>query len=126
MNIIQNIALGLTVFLSFCNACIMLAAFKSFLGKPKATMQRRISELEEEMKKRISDVEEEVKEIKESLQKGNDKFLNLGEIVEALLQSTQALIEFEIQYCLLENKELSKGLEDAKANLSKCLSKIRG
>lgn len=115
MNIIQNIALGLTVFLSFGNACIMLAAFKTFLNRPKASIE-----------KRISDLEEKVKIIEESLQKGNDKFSNLGEIVEVLLQSTQALIEFEIQYCLLENKELSKGLEDAKANLSKCLSKIRG
>lgn len=115
MNIVQNIALGLTVFLSFCNACIMLAAFKAFLSKPKNTMI-----------KRIEDLEADVKNIKESLQKGNEKFSNLGEIVEALLQSTQALIEFEIQYCLLENKEFSKGLEDAKAALSKCLNKIRG
>ena len=115
MNIVQNIALGLTVFLSFCNACIMLAAFKAFLSRPRNTIIKRIEELELQ-----------VREIKESLQKGNEKFSNLGEIVEAMLQSIQALIEFEIQYCLLEDKEFSKGLEDAKTNLSKCLNKIRG
>jgi len=115
MNVLQNIALGLTVFLSFCNACIMLAAFKAFLSKPRNTIV-----------KRIEDLEAEVRAIKESLQKGNEKFGNLGEIIEALLQSVQALIAFEIQYCLLENKDLSKDLEDAKANLSKCLNKIRG
>lgn len=115
MNVVQNIALGLTVFLGFGNACIMLAAFKTFLSNPRKTMEKRVTELEEE-----------VKNIKESLQKGNEKFGNYGTIVEALIQSVQALIEFEIQYCILEDKELSKGLEDAKANLSKCLSKIRG
>lgn len=115
MSIVQNIALGLTVFLSFGNACIMLAAFKTFLSTPRKTME-----------KRVSDLEAKVASIEGSLQKGNEKFSDLGEIVEALLQCTQALIEFEIQYCLLENKEFSKGLEDAKTSLSKCLNKIRG
>lgn len=115
MGIIQNIVLGLTLFLSFGNACIMLAAFKAFLLRPKETTLQRIAQLEFE-----------VKEIKDSLNDGNDKFRFQGETLEVLIQAVQALIEFEIQYCLMEDKSMSKGLEKAKEDLNHYLSKFRG
>ena len=37
--------------------------------------------------------------------------------LKVLTRSTIALVEFEMQYCLIEHKEMSKGLEKAKEAL---------
>ena len=42
---------------------------------------------------------------------------------EVIIESTLALIEFEMQYCLMENKQVSEGLNDAKVSLQKFLAK---
>ena len=62
-------------------------------------------------------------DIKDSLKQGNDKFREQNETNEVLLNSTLALIEFEIQYCLTENKHISPELQKAKENLHTYLSK---
>ena len=109
----------LQIFLAFGNSCIMIFAFVKFLGKPKATLENRISA-----------VELEVKEIKASLLQGNDrfreqesKFEEQDEINSVLLGCMMALIEFEMQYCITEHKEMSEGLRDAKNDLNDLLSK---
>ena len=96
----------LQLILTFGNLCILLYAFKSFLTKPRDTMDQRVAMLEAEMK-----------EVKESLLKGNDKFRTQDNALEVITRSTLALVEFEMQYCLTEHKEMSEGLRDAKKDL---------
>ena len=109
----------LQIFLAFGNSCIMIFAFIKFLGKPKATLENRLSA-----------AELEIKEIKASLLQGNDRFRDQEsrfdeqeEINSVLLSCMMALIEFEMQYCITEHKDMSEGLRDAKSDLNDLLSK---
>lgn len=99
-------------FLIFCNVCIMLYVFKGFVSKPHNNLEDRINK-----------VELKVEEIEDSLKQGNDKFREQKVANEVLLNSILALIEFEIQYCLTENKHISPELQKAKENLHAYLSK---
>lgn len=64
-----------------------------------------------------------IKEIESSLLHGNDRFRDQEEVNEVLLHSILALIEFEMQYCIMEHKEMSKGLEKAKEDLNSFLAR---
>lgn len=103
---------AMQIVLAFGNICIMLYALKVFLTKPRNAMEERIATLEVKMK-----------EVEASLQQGNDNFRSQKQTNEVLLHSTLALIEFEIQYCIVEKKsptpELQKAKEDLQAYLSK-------
>lgn len=109
---IQTILMFMQGFLTFCNVCIILYAFKGFLSKPHNDLEERVKTLEVEQK-----------DIKERLLKGNDKFREQNETNEVLLHSTLALIEFEIQFCLLEHKAVTPELQKAKDSLHDYLSK---
>lgn len=98
--------------LTSANIIILMYAFIKFLSKPHNTLDSRVTILEAE-----------IKEIKDSLTKGDDKFRDQENTNEVLINSVLALIEFEIQYCLVEHKEMSKGLEKAKENLHNYLSR---
>lgn len=108
---IQQILSILQLFLTSANILILIYAFLKFINRPHDTLEGRISA-----------AEVEIKDIKQSLRLGNDKFSTQEKTNEVLIRSTFALIEFEIQYCLTEHKEMSKGLEDAKENLNRFLS----
>lgn len=103
---------GMQIFISFANICILLYALYKFLNKPHDTLEQRV----------IS-IETEVKDIKESLHQGNDRFRNQEDTNEVLIHSVLALIEFEIQYCLTEHKDMSKDLEKAKEDLHSYLAR---
>lgn len=94
------------------NICIMAYAFSKFLAKPHDTLEQRVTSLEVK-----------IDEIEDSLKQGNDRFRELNTTTEVLINSTLALIEFEIQYCYTENKPISNGLEEAKNNLNRFLAK---
>lgn len=112
MDLLQMVMLGLNVFLAFCNACIMVYVFVKFLSKPHDTLDERIIELEVWKK-----------ETEKALHQGNDRFREQDETNEVLIHSVLALIEFEIQYCLIEHKDMSKDLEQAKHDLHSYLSR---
>ena len=101
---IDKVLLGFTVFLSFCNCCMMLATFYRFLRAPHKNIMNRIEELE----KKVKDLEEENSGIKKALQ--------------VIMHSVLALIEFEMQYCLTEHKDMTDGLKKAKEDLHSFLS----
>lgn len=103
---------GMQIFISFANICILLYALYKFLNRPHDTLEQRV----------IS-IETEVKDIKESLHQGNDRFRSQEDTNEVLIHSVLALIEFEIQYCLTEHKEMSKDLEKAKEDLHSYLAR---
>lgn len=100
------------LFLNFANVIILLYALYRFLRKPHDDIERRLCE-----------VEVAVKEIRASLLQGNDRFRNQDSTNEVLIHSTLALIEFEIQYCLTEKKQLSKDLEKVKEDLHSYLAR---
>lgn len=112
MEYIKTIVDIMQAFLIFCNVCVMLYVFKGFVSKPHNNLEDRITK-----------VELKVEEIEDSLKQGNDKFREQSETNEILLNSTLALIEWEIQYCLTENKHISPELQKAKENLHTYLSK---
>lgn len=113
--ILEIIRQGLETIVLFANCCIMLYAFNTFLKKPKESIEGRIVALEVE-----------VKEIKDSLHKGNDRFRTQEVTNEVILHSVLALIEFEMQYCLIEGKLMSEELKQAKTDLNAFLSKSKG
>ena len=61
--------------------------------------------------------------IESSLFLGNDRFREQDNMNEILLRSLIALIEYEIQFCITEDKPITKELEKAKDDLHTFLSK---
>jgi hypothetical protein len=61
--------------------------------------------------------------IESSLFLGNDRFREQDNMNEILLRSLIALIEYEIQFCITEDKPITKDLEKAKDDLHSFLSK---
>lgn len=108
----------LKVFLQIAQVVTILFAVYKFTRKPHDTLESRVSTLEVE-----------VKETKQSLLQGNDRFRELDDKFHeqdktnaVITKSTLALIEFEIQYCLTEHKDMSEGLKQAKKELNDYLS----
>lgn len=112
MEYIEVIVDIMQAFLIFCNVCIMLYVFKGFVSKPHNNLEQRVTE-----------IEIKIKEHEDSLKKGSDNFREQNETNEILISSILALIEFEIQYCLTEEKHISPELQKAKDNLHSYLSK---
>ena len=103
---IQDVTLGMDIFLKLANIIVLLYAAFKFLGKPHNTLDQRVTALETE-----------VNDIKQSLHQGNDNFKEIFNALKVLIHSVMALLEFEMQYCLSEHKEMSDGLKDAKKDL---------
>ena len=97
--------------LSIGQLCIMGYALSKFISKPHNDLNTRVTKLEV----RVDDVEE-------SLKQGNDRFREQAKTNEVIIHSVLALIEFEMQYCLTEHKEMSSGLSKAKEDLHNFLS----
>ena len=102
----------LQTILALANICVLGYAFAKFLNRPHDTLEDRVN---------AHDVE--IREIKTSLLQGNDRVREQDDTNEVLIHSVLALIEFEIQYCLTEHKDMSKDLERAKEDLHNYLSK---
>ena len=94
----------LQIIVACANICIMAFAFIKFLGRPHSNLDSRVTALE----KRVKDLEEDLSETKKALQ--------------VIMHSVLALLEFEMQYCLTEHKDMSDGLKKAKEDLHSFLS----
>jgi hypothetical protein len=111
----MNVTTLLPIFqlvLTFGNICVLAYALYKFLNRPHDTLEDRVNAHEVE-----------IADIKKSLLQGNDRFREQDDTNEVLLHSVLALIEFEIQFCLVEHKEMSAGLTKAKEDLNNYLSK---
>lgn len=102
----QEIITGMDIFLKLVNIIVILIAVAKFLRKPHNSLEQRVTALETE-----------VKDIKQSLHQGNDNFKDIFAALKVLIHSVMALLDFEMQYCLTEHKEMSEGLKDAKKDL---------
>ena len=99
------------IILTIFNIIIILYGFYIFLTKPRTTLEKRVQALEVKMA-----------EAEKSLLQGNDRFRSQDETLEVLIRSTLALIEFEVQYCITENKPISDDLKKVKEDLHIYLS----
>lgn len=108
----QTTLLILQLFLAVGNSAIMLYALSKFLTKPHDSLAQR-----------VSDLEAAVRAINTSLEKGNVRFKEQDETNKVMIKSLLALIAFEIQYCITENKPVSDDLKQAKNDLNEFLSK---
>lgn len=109
---VQVVLVILQTILAFGNVCIMLYAFSKVLSKPHDTLEERIHTLEVK-----------VDEMEDSLKQGNDRFREQSTTNEVIINSVLALIEFEMQCCIIEHKTMSPGLEEAKKDLNRFLSR---
>lgn len=112
MNIVAILPILQTV-LALCNIVIIGYGLYKFLNKPH-----------DDLREKVNTHEVEIREIKEALHKGNDRFRETDQAVKVLIKSVLALVEFEMQYCLLEHKDMSTGLTNAKAALDDYLSEM--
>lgn len=87
------------------------------------TLKGKAAEPFNTLKSRVDAHDVEITDIKMALKKGNDRFREQDDTNEVLIHSVLALVEFEIQYCLVEHKEMSKSLEKAKEDLNSYLSR---
>lgn len=105
-------------------ACGLILTILNILDKQR-TFKMRADEPFNELKIKVDAHDVEINDIKSALRQGNDRFREQESTNEVLIHSTLALIEFEIQYCLTEHKDMSKGLEKAKEDLNNYLAKNR-
>lgn len=102
----QSILGVMQIFLAFCNICIILVGFVKFLGKPHSTLEQRVTALEV----RVEELEDQDKE-------KSDRFEKIEKALNVMIHSNLSLIEFEMQYCLTEHKEMSDSLKESKKAL---------
>ena len=102
----------LKVILQIAQVVALLYAGYKFTRKPHDTLESRVAALEEKNK-----------DMELSLLKKDERIRELDEANGVIMRSVLALIEFEIQYCLTENKPMSKGLEKAKESLDDYIAK---
>ncbi len=107
----MNILPILQTILAACNIIIIGYGFFKFVNRPH-----------DNLKERVDVIEVEIKDIKQALHQGNDRFRDQDEAIKVLIKSTLALIEWEMQYCITEHKDMSSGLTKAKDELNDYLS----
>lgn len=115
MVILQIVLMCFQILVSFGSICMLVYGLNKFLNRPRTTMEDKVAQ-----------IEGKIEEIERSLDAGNDKFRFQEQTNKVLIHSNLALIEFEMQYCLLEHKEMSDGLKRAKEDLNEFLAEIRG
>ena len=101
----------LKVVLQVANVVVLGYAAYKFLNKPHNSLEERVEKCEQD-----------VKDIRQSLFRGDGKFQEHERALRVLVRATIALVEFEMQYCLTEHKEMSKGLEKAKEALDEFIA----
>lgn len=114
-----NILPYLQTCLAIGNLCIMLWALKTFLTKPRTTLEEQVKELE----KRIIALELGDAEIKKSLTVSHDKHREQKETNEMFITVVLAFIDFEIAFCQSTEYKQTDELIKAKETLLRYLTK---
>lgn len=109
----QTVLMIFQIFLAFANSCILIFAFIRLLGKPHSTLEQRVNVLE----KRVEKLEERSDDY-------DVRFLKIEKALTVLIYSNLSLIDFEMQYCLTEHKEMSDSLKESKKALQNYLSEM--
>ena len=107
----NTILVAMQILLAFFNICIILYAFKTFLLKPRTTLESKVIVLEDK-----------VHSIEQSLLQGNDRFREQKSMNEVFVSCMLAFIDFEISYCQSSGYTNSQDLIKAKNILQKYLA----
>ncbi len=109
----------LQTFLAIGNLCIMLWALKTFLSKPRTTLEEQVKELE----KKVIAMELRDADIEKSLTVSHDKHREQKETNEMFITVVLAFIDFEIAFCQQTKYENTDDLIKAKETLQRYLTK---
>ena len=109
---INSVSDILKVILQIAQVIALVYAGYKFTRKPHDSLESRVIALEEKNK-----------DMELSMLRKDERIRELDEAYGVIMRSVLALIEFEIQYCMTENKPMSKGLEKAKENLDDYIAK---
>lgn len=112
MGVISEVSPILSMLISFGTLVTMIYTFTKFLQKPQESLQERVLVIESDLR----DVHRQIDRAREGKSEQD-------ETNKVLIHSVLALIEFEIQYCLTEHKEMSKDLVAAKEDLHNFLAR---
>lgn len=93
----------LQIILAVFNILILLYAFRTFLLKPRTSLESRVTTLEVK-----------VADVSQSLLQGNDRFREQKSMNEVLVSCMLAFIDFEISYCQSSGYTNSEDLIKAK------------
>ena len=96
--------------------CGFILTVLNIIDKQRA-FHKAANEPFDTLKARVDVHEIEIKDIKKALTQEDAKHHEMDRALKVLIRATIALVEFEMQYCLTEHKEMSKGLEKAKEAL---------
>lgn len=114
-----NILPYLQTMLAIGNLCIMLWALKTFLTKPRTTLEEQVKELE----KKVIALELRISDDEKSLTISHDRHREQKETNEMFITVVLAFIDFEIAFCQQTKYENTEDLLKAKATLQKYLTK---
>ena len=114
-----NILPYLQTLLAIGNLCIMLWALKTFLTKPRTTLEEQVKELE----KKIIALELRDRHIEKSLTISHDKHREQKETNEMFYTVVLAFIDFEIAFCQSTEYKQTDDLRKAKETLQRYLTK---
>ena len=103
---LNTISDGFKVILQLGQIVALFYAGYKFTRKPHDTLESRVKALEEQNK-----------DLQIEILKRDERIKEIEELCGVIIRSVIALIEFEMQYCLTEDKPVSKGLEKAKESL---------
>ena len=102
----QVIQSNITLILSIAQLVTLAYALYRFTRKPHDSLEER-----------VKSIEKRVDKLEEHSEQGEDKFKKIEKALNVLIHSSLSLIEFEIQYCLTEHKDMSDGLKESKKAL---------
>ena len=102
----------LKLILQIAQVIALFYAGWKFTRKPHDTLESRITV-----------IEQRIREIDLILGKNEERISEIEEACGVMMRAVLALVEYEIQYCLTEDKQLSKGLEKAKESLDDYFAK---
>lgn len=114
-----NILPYLQTMLAIGNLCIMLWALKTFLTKPRTTLEEQVKELE----KKIIALELRLGDDEKSLTISHEKHREQKETNEMFITVVLAFIDFEIAFCQSTEYKQTGDLIKAKETLQKYLTK---
>lgn len=109
----------LQTILAIGNLCIMLWALKTFLTRPRTTLEEQVKELE----KKIIALELRLGDDEKSLTISHEKHREQKETNEMFITVVLAFIDFEIAFCQSTEYKQTDDLIKAKQTLQKYLTK---
>lgn len=110
----QIIQSNITLILSVAQLVTVAYALYRFTRKPHDSLEERVKSLETRVTK-----------LEDQSQDWEDRFIKIEKALNVLIHSNLSLIEYEMQYCLEENKEMSDGLKESKKALHDFLAEMR-